>query len=388
MSRLVLLLGETPDAPVRWAAGDGAELSAAGTAPGVAGLTGRLPPHEHLTAILPGERAATRDLRLPVSERQTDGAARLALEDALAEPADTFALAWTPARDGDRLVTAAPRDWVTGWLTAMQDAGLDPDVLAVDHAALSAEGHDGVLLRERGRVVARVPGGGLTAEEGFALPLIERLAPDASLLSVRIGPSSAEIGSGSLVLADERALSAFYLASCVRAEPPSFRRGALAKRRKIGAEARGWRLAAGLMAACLCLWLATGAVLGFRHQLAADRLIAEAEAEFLEAFPGSRVLNLRRQAERRASAPGGSAFLPLSAALAGAMEETGETELTGLTYAPSGQLIAELRYRDFGELERLSDNLRARGLQVREGASPRRGDDGAYADQLTLEPSS
>ena len=385
MSRLVLLLGDAPDVPVRWASGDDAQLSAAGAAPSVAALAGRLPPHEHLTAILPGERAATRQLRLPVSERQADGAARLALEDALAEPTGGFALAWTPARDGDRLVTAAPREWVEAWLAALQAAGLDPDVLAVDHAALSAEGHDGVVLRERGRVVARLPGGGLTAEEGFALPLIERMARDASLLSVRIGPSGAEIGSESLVLADERALGAFYLASTTRAEPPSFRKGRLAKRRQIAADARGWRLAGALMAACLTLWFAGSVVVGLRHQGAADRLLAEAEAEYRAAFPQSRIIDLRRQAEQRARASGGSAFLPLSAALAGALEETNEAQLTGLTYTPAGQLVAELRYRDFGELERLTGNLRARGVAAAEGASPRRQEDGTFQDQLTLE---
>ena len=385
MTRLVLLLGDKPQAAVRWATGDGAELQAAGTAPGVAALAGRLPPHEALVAILPGERVATRRLRLPVSERQAHGAARLALEDALAEPADGFALAWTPAMDGDRLVSAAPRAWVADWLAAMLDAGIDPDILTVDHAALGAEGHDGVVLREQGRIVARLPGGGLTADEAFAMPLIERMAGDASLLSVRVGPSGAEIGSESLVLADERALSAFYLAASVRSDPPNFRRGPLAKRRKIGAGARSWRLAGGLMAACLTLWLATSLVSGLRHQAAAARIMAEAEAAYLQAFPGSRILNLRRQAQQRASAPSGSAFLPLSAALAGAIEETGEVALTGLTYTPSGRLVAELRYRDFGELERLADNLRARGVGVEEGTSPRRGDDGAYADQLTLE---
>ena len=384
MRRIVLLLGDAPDAPVRWAAGDGTALSAAGTAPSVSACANSLPPHDQLTAILPGERVATRVLRLPVSERQTDGAARLALEDALAEPSDGLTLAWTPAEDGERLVSAAPRAWIEDWLAAFAEAGLDPDVLAADHAALSAEGHDGVLLRERGRLVARVPGGGLTADDSFALPLVQRMAPDASLLSVRIGPSGAEIGSESLVLADERALSAFYLASISRREPPNFRRGKLAKRRKIGAEARGWRLTGALMAACLMLWLASGAIFGFRHQAAADRLLAEARSEYLEAFPGSRVLDLRRQAEQRAAAPGGSAFLPLSAALAGAIEETGEVALTGVTYAPTGELVAEVRYRDFGELERLTGNLRARGLAVREGSSPRRGDDGSYADRITL----
>ena len=385
MTRLVLLLGDTPDAPVRWAAGEGTELSAAATAPDLSELAGRLPPYDHLTAILPGERAATRVLRLPVPERQTMAAARLALEDVLAEPADGFALAWTPVRDGSRLVSAAPKAWLEGWLANLQAEGLDPDILTVDHAALSADGHDGVVLRERGRVVARVPGGGLTGADAFALPLIGRLADGASILSVRIGPSGAEIGSESLVLADERALSAFYLASASRTEPPSFRKGPLAKRRKLGEGARGWRLAGGLMAACLTLWLASGVVFGLRHQAAADALRAEAEAAYLAAFPDARIIDLRRQAESKASAPGGSAFLPLSAALAGALEETGQVSLAGLRYTPSGQLVAEVRYADFSELQRLTQNLAARGVAASEGASPRRADDGAYEDQLTLQ---
>lgn len=383
VTQIVVIAGRTPDAPVRWAAGEAGELSAAGTADGLADVVAELPDHDELTVILPGEAVSTRRLRLPVrGEARLLAAARLAFEDVLAEPAQGYDLAWTePDEDGARRVSAAPPGWLAGWRAALADAGLDPDLLTVDHAALHAEGYDGVVLRERGRIAASLPGGGLTGEEGFVAPLIPRLAPDASLLSVRIGPSGEAIGSESLVLADERALGAFYLAG-MEAEPPaSFARGR--RRRGAGlARLSAWRVPAALVAACLALWLAGDLAVGVKHARAADALEAEATETFRAAFPGRRVIDLRRQAEGMGEATGGARFLPLSAALASSLEAVGGVELTGMTY-DGASLTADIRYRDFAQLEALTARLRASGLTAREGQNPRREDD-AYVDRITL----
>ncbi|WP_031549646.1 type II secretion system protein GspL [Parvularcula oceani] len=384
---LVLLTGASPDEPVRWAVGEGTQLGAAGIAPNLFALPDPLPAHERLAVILPGDRVATRVLRLPVKgDRAMENAARLAMEDVLAEPAEDFHIAYgEPDAEGARRVSAVPRSWFEEWMAALSEAGLDPDTVSCDHAALSADGYDGVVLRERGRIVAMLPGGGFTASESFARPLIERLGQGASLLSVRIGPSGETIGSESLVLADERALSAFYLAGLGRMRPPSFRRGRFAKRRDIGGALRNWRLAGGLMAACLAVWFAGIFVQGARHGGAADALRAEAEATFTQAFPDARIVDLRRQAQQRAATgPGGSQFLGLSAALAEALEEAGSVELSGLTYTAEGRLVADVRYDGFSELERLTRALSARGVRAQEGQNPRL-ENGAYVDRLTLE---
>ena len=385
MTSCVLLVGQTPGRPVRWATARDGELTAAGVAASLAALE-PLPPHDHLTVVLPGEACATRRLRLPVPDRQAEGAARLALEDALAEPAETFDLAWTPAdADGHRLVTAVPRGFAADWLRHLGEAGLDPDALVIDHATLAAQGHDGVVLRERGRLVASLPEGGITADENFAAPLLPDLIGAASILSVRIGPGGDKLDTESLVLADERALGAFVLQGLAHHRPPNLRRGPLARRRKMGERLRSWRLAGGLMAACLGLWVITDVVEGLRYGRAADGLRAEAEAEFRAAFPEARVIDLRRQAARRAAAGPGGQFLPLAAALTQAMREAGgQVELTGLTYG-DGRLTAELRYRDFAALDALSRRLQGMGVRTREGANARRDEQGALVDQLVLE---
>ena len=384
-ARAVLLLGQTPSQPVRWAVAEGGALSAAGVAASLAALA-PLPPHDDLIAVLPGESCATRRLRLPVPERQAEGAARLALEDALAEPTDRFDLGLTPAdAEGTRLVTAAPRGLAADWLAALAEHDLDPDVLCADHAALFAQGHDAVVLRERGRLVAALPGGGLTADERFAGPLLPRLIGDASVLSVRIGPGSDKLDTESLVLADERALGAFVLQGLGHHAPPNLRRGALAKRRRVGDRLRSWRLAGGLMAACLALWVATDVIESVRYGRAADALRTEAEMRFQAAFPGTRIIDIERQAARRAAEGGGGQFLPLSAALTQAMSAGGgAVELTGLSYA-DGRLTAEVRYQDFAALDALTTRLRGLGVAAREGAGARRDESGALVDQLVLE---
>nr|WP_281373738.1 type II secretion system protein GspL [Parvularcula dongshanensis] len=380
------MMGRTPEAPLRWAVGSDGELGGAGLAQDLAALPDPLPAYDVLCVVLPGERVATRRLALPVrGERQLEAAARLAFEDVLAEPAAGFDLAWSePDPQGKRLVSAAPRDWLETWMAAL--APLDPDLVVVDHAALHADSYDGVVLRERGRIAACLPGGGFTGQEAFAGPLVRRLAGEASLLSVRIGPSGEQIGSESLVLADERALGAFYLTALGQETPPSFRRGRYQKRKeRVGVST--WKLAGSLIAACLALWLVGDLFYGLRYAGAASDLRQQAEVRFVEAYPGTRILDLERQARARAQAPGGSTFLPLTAALTAALEEAGSVELQGLTYAQGGALVADLRYSDFGELERLTEALRARGVRAQEGSSPRR-EDGAYVDRLTLEASS
>ena len=383
--RALLLLGQTPSRPVRWAVAQDGDLIAAGVAPSLA-ATEPLPPHDELVAVLPGEVCATRTLRLPVPERQVEAAARLAFEDLLAEPAETFDYAWSSAGpEGTRLVTAAPSGFAADWLSDLAEAGLDPDVLAVDHAALAAQGYEGVVLRERGRVIARLPGGGLTAPEDFARTLLPGLAEGASVLSVRIGPGGEKLDTESLVLADERALGAFVLQGLAQHRPPNLRRGPLARRRRVGEQLRGWRLAGGLMAACLALWVATDLLQAARYGGAARTLRENAESEFAAAFPDARIIDLRRQAARRAGGSAGGDFLPLSASLTEALRSTGEAvELSGLTY-DAGRLTADLRYRDYAQLEALTAALRARGLRAREGSNPRRDETGAYVDRLVVE---
>ena len=381
--RIVLLCGPTPEAPLRWAVGDDADLIAAGGAPSLSALPS-LPGHDELVVVLPGERVATRALPLPVPDRQVEGAAALAFADILAEPVDGFAYAWTPAEEGKRRVSAAPAAWLDGWLAALAEAGLDPDLVTADHAALAQDRYDGVVLHDNGRIVASLPGGGLTAAEAFAGPLIEHLAEDAALLSVRIGPSGEAIGSQSLVLADGRALGAFYLQSLAHRAPANFRRGARAKRRDWNGALKGWGPVGGLMAACLALWLAGDLVTGLRYDAAADRLSERATERFTEAYPGTRILDLERQARSRAGGGSGSVFLPLSAALAAALEDEPGVTLTGLSYDAGGRLVADISYTDFAAAEAVADLLRARGLDATEGSSPQREQDGSYTDRLVL----
>ena len=383
--RALLLVGQTPGRPVRWAVAQDGALSAAGVASSLGALE-TLPPHDELVAVLPGETCATRALRLPVPERQVEAAARLAFEDLLAEPAGGFDLAWSAAgADGLRLVTAAPRGLAEGWLADLAEVGLDPDILTVDHAVLAAQGHDGVVLRERGRVIAALPGGGLTVPEDFAASLLPAMTGDATVLSVRIGPGGEKLDTRSLVLADERALGAFVLQGLEQHRPPNLRRGPLARRRRVGDRLRGLRLAGGLMAACLALWVATDLLQAARYGGAARQLRQEAETEFAAAYPNARIIDLRRQAARRAGQSGGGDFLPLTASLTEALRSTGESvELSGLSY-DGERLTADLRYRDYAQLEALTAALRARGLTAREGSNPRRDETGAYVDRLVLE---
>jgi type II secretion system protein L len=383
--RLVLITGRDAEAPAAWASGDVGALEQAGTLPSATDGLDTLPAAEEVVVVLPGEQAAPRRLRLPVKgDRQLAAAAMLAFEDVLAEPAADFHFGWTPAdADGFRLVCAVPRRWLKAWLSVLSP--IEPAVVTIDHAALASPGAEGVLLHAGGRMVARLPAGGMTAEEDVAAPLIDAMAPGAALLSVRVGASGAAIGGDTLVLADNRALGAFYLSALSEAKPPNLRRGAFAPRRHYGGSLKRGRVAGGLLAAVIAIWLGGDLAQGIKAQRAAAALRAEAAEDFSAAFPDTRIVDLERQAERRAVSGGRSLFLPLSAVLLAALENNEGVDLSGLTYDDGGRLVADVRYRDFGALESLTRTIEARGIIAREGANPRRDETGAFVDRLTLE---
>lgn len=385
MSYGLLILPSDPDGSLRWAVGGGERLQAAGEGASLQEVPPEVRQAESLVVILPGEKAASRRLTLPVKgDRALNEAASLAFEDVLAEPVEGFHFAFGPlAADGTRMVSAVPVDWLTDWMARLAEVGLDPDLVTVDHLAITVEGQPCVMLREGARLVASLPAGGVTAAASLLEPLLGQMADGAKVLSVGVG---AQGERGDIALEDGRALSAFYLSGFEVQVPPSFRRGAFRKRRDWRGFAKSWQTAAALVAACFGLWLVNVVADGIRHDRAVAELTRQSTQVFTEAFPGTVVRDLRRQAAQRAAGGGGaSAFLPLSAALAETIEDSQTVQLTGLRFTLEGELIADLTFPDAAALEDLQAELAAKGVTAREGSQLRREENGDFSGQLYME---
>lgn len=389
MSYGIIIVPASEDAPLRWAVGDEGTLAGGGQVATAADLPEELLGQDDITLLLPGEHAATRRMRLPVrGERALTDAAALAFEDVLSDGVEGYHFAFGPLdADGTRMVSAMPTSVFSAHLNEFTDAGIEPDRVTLDHLALRVAGQDAIALFLDDRVIARLPDGGVSGDAHFLAPIVVQLAGAAKVMIVDGDRHGSDGQSADLTLADDRALGAFYLSGLGASEAPNFRRGPFAKQRDWMSLASGWRQAGYLMAACFTLWIADSAIDGVKHARAADRLYDDASAAFTQAFPGTPIRDLRRQAQQRQAVNGGSAFLPLSSALTEGLDGSVALRLTGLRYTDEGMLVADLRFPDAAALESLKAKLQDLGVRTREGGNLRREDNGDFAGQLFLEAS-
>lgn len=312
---------------------------------------------DQVVFALPGEVAVSRIFSLPMKrQRDLRRAADLALEDQLAATIADRQMAMGGEVEGRRLVTALPSSALRQALDAGVEAGLDPDVLTMDHALLPAPEADEVVVLDLGaREAVRLSDGAFTTERELADELLEGR--------------------------EKRVVS---LADVSISSVPNFRTGSFVKRRALP-DPKPFLLAASLALAAGAIFLISSLTQGLRYASAAGAMEREAEAAFAEAFPGTPVFDLERQMRSRAAGTTGaeSDFLPLTAILAEVLEGQDTTALSSLSYTPEGELTAELTFESFPDLEAVTTALSDRGVIAEEGSDARR-EDGAFVTRLFL----
>ncbi|GGY52741.1 type II secretion system protein GspL [Parvularcula lutaonensis] len=314
-------------------------------------------PRASVCLALPGEAALTRSLNLPMKNRRDiERAAGLMIDDQQAAPIEGRVIAFGPATDGKRLVTALPRRTIELGLTAAEEVGLDPDILTTDHALLPAISEGAAVLGLGERSAVRTEEGAFTAEAGFADAVLE-------------GQEIRRVG----------------LKDLDPAQAPNFRTGMFAKRRPMP-DLRPYLLAASLAVIAGAIFLIGSLTEGVRYASAAAEKRDAAETNFARAFPGTPVLDMERQVRNRRVTGPTSDFLPLTAVLAEVLEDQETTFLQSLTYSEDGQLTAELVFASFSDLELVTADLADRGVQIEEGADAR-SEDGAFVTRLFLRAS-
>ncbi|NNU17105.1 hypothetical protein HK107_12310 [Parvularcula sp. ZS-1/3] len=301
---------------------------------------------------LPGEAAMTRSLPLAMkSQRDVRRAASLAFDDQLAAPMDDRLLAFADEGEGRKLVSAIPADLLRDGLAAAEAAGIEPDVITVDHALLPSNENGSSILALGDRAAVRTPEGAFTSEADFASGLAAEARP-VSLADLSVDGA------------------------------PNFREGRFARRRQLP-NLRPYLMAASLLLVAGAVFLLGSFLEGVRYSRAATVERQAAEQNFARAFPGTPILDMERQIRSRENSRQGSDFLPLSAILADALATQESTALSSLTYSSEGELTAELTFASFPDLEALKGILEARGVAAEEG-SETRSEDGVLTTRLFL----
>lgn len=381
---LILLLGQSPDAPLRWAfTGDGAILEA-DIAPNLADLAplAARAGDARVLAVLPGEQAAMRVMAAPPrAQSKFRAAAAFLLEDELAENLDTLHVATARHAAGAGLALAVKKTVMDDWREAFAETGIAPDHMAPDFALLPLEPSRAALVCEGDRLF------GVFGLQGFAIerPLADALAVmiadedaveavtafgDADTERVEYLDKPVEWRGG----ADDASMFRLYAGAVQTGAAPNLLQGAYRKRHDWRAAVGPWRRAAVLAAACLVAVVAGVVADGVRADRLAGRLNGEALALHQAAFPDEASVAPRDHARRvLASGRESAQFLPLSTHFAETLEQHDAIQVDRIRYnAARGEFSINLRFADINELESLKQALAARGVSTSEAGGVRR----------------
>ena len=395
---VILILGPTPDAPLKWASWGAEGVADAGEASNASALgdiAGRLTAARRVVAILPGEDVAMRSIPSPPrNAAKFRAAATFLLEDELAESLEHLHVV-TQATDDRGVALAVKKSVMDAWLEAFAEAGIAPDIVTADFALLPGALSKSVFLIEANRAVGAVAGAGFAAERPFADGLVASLIKDAAADHVVIYSDAEDEPTdiaGKTVewrsVADPNALFELFSSGIDQQSAPNFLQGVYRKRRDWRLALGGWRRAGMLAAACLAAVTVTLLADGLRSSRIASGFDKMAQTVHDSAFPEAAgrdpLAHARTVLSTQSSAP---AFLALATTVADAVDATEDIQVDRIRFnASRAEFSVNLRFGDINDLEALKGALRARGVVTRETGDVRRSG-GTYLGELQVSQS-
>lgn len=392
---LILILGQSPADPVRWAFMTNGVIEKVDIAQSVAGLAdiSSRAASGHVVAVLPGEQAAMRSMAAPPrAAAKFRAAAAYLLEDELAESLENLHIAVVRRDDGAGMTLAVKKAVMENWTDAFVEAELSPELITADFALLPTRADRTVLVYEPARIVGAVGLQGFAAERPMADGLIKQLiASEACEEVIAYGdannerpdiPGPAIDWRGGV---DDASLFHLYAEGASSAGVPNLRQGDYRKRRDWGAVAGIWRRAAVLAAASILLLAGVAIADGARLSRLAARLNQETASLHQTAFPGHINVDPRSHARTiLASQSSAPAFLFVATRFAESLEENGQIQVDRIRYnAARGEFSISLRFSNINELENLKQELAGRGVVAAEAGGVRRSG-GLYVGELKV----
>lgn len=353
---LVLVAGETPDAPIAWARVQSGAIVARGQAEAGSVLPSA---NGDCILVLPGFEAQLRLLDTPArSAAQARAAAAYLFRGAIATAeSDTLFAAGVPvAEGGPRLAAAMSRVRLAAWLKRCTEARVTPTSIYLDCAIWPAI--DGVVdivrLGER-TIVAAGSRGGFTIDSGLAPALIESWLsqPGAAVSEIRLSGWRPD-QLPAFVLAEAARLTSLDLpdpvaalalaASRAQAHAPDLAQSGAGRAANTRSPLVPWLLAAGLAVAASLLQIGVTVLDAQRDADAAESALAAAEKEFLAARPDvKRITNLRAQvtaALNSARRPTSNPILTVSPAIADVLAAHPAVQLDEIRHETPGQSVS------------------------------------------------
>ncbi len=406
-ANLYLLLGDTPDAPLRWLrVNDAGSLLANGIKQNFSAFaqTNIFTGEERLVALLPGELAALRLLPSPPRSRtQFLSAARYLLEDSVAEDIDNLHVAIaTRNKVGTQsaqagLCLAVSKSLMEHWHRVFLEEGIFPSLMSVDFLGLPYSNdtsdhlelslfvhHDGLL--------ANGSSGGLAMDletaEIVIDDIIEEWSPDH--INLYADKNAISLNDETRVMhhpeANLSTLAALLHQGTVVANAiPNLLTGAFGRKINWRTEIAPWRGIA--IAACFCAVAAFGAwaLDGIRADRSANRYTDIARDIHQNAFPEVRnvdpVQHARQVLSTQVSDIG---FLSIWLGFASAIEQHEGVQVDGFFFAGSGSdMRVTINVESQDSLNAFKATLEESGISAQEGRM-NRNTNGQFAGELTV----
>lgn len=389
----LLLLGPSPDQPLRWGAFGGGRLVEGGwveDAAALSSLTAKAQAAERVVALLPGEQVACRVFpAAPRSASKLQAAAKYLMEDELGEPAEALRIGVAAERAAP-IAFAVRAAIFEAWLDAFAAAGIDADVLSADYLALPSDAENAMVIVERGRVIAAFAGLGAGMErEMFAALATQLFADPAARISLAGDGSLGKIFPETAVVDwlgetdDARLLSIFGDALSASA-PPNFLQTRMLNRKAIAATIAPWRRA-GLIAASLAGVLLLGVIAdGVRDVRQADRWTRAAAALHRDYFPENAAADPVAFARRRLDqGGGGQSFLWLASRFSDVIEGNDAVQIDRIRFnAARGEFVVSIRSKTDTAIESFKSTLAAAGVATQDSGGYRSAG-GVWTGELT-----
>lgn len=356
---LVIALPAMPGDPVLWGLfADGLTASGRALADVPADRA------DQVWAVVPGGDVLMRRVEIPArSDAQARAALPYLLEDDVAVELDGLHFAMGPAGgDGRRPVAVVSKTKMDTWTGLLAETGLKADRLIADFEAVAGPDDGRVLVDLGARVIAGGEAGGFSVETDLA---------------ARILGGRDEIEADALRVTDRELLGLYYEGLADRA-PVNLLQGAYTPRPPLKETLSAWRIAAALALLVVIGAAAQSVLQTWKYQEGAEAYRAQADQVFREAFPEvKRVVNPRAQlrselAALRATRADG--FFRLSQTLFDGIETMEGVRVEALRFdAERGEIVADLSYGSFDDVERLRMAVAEQGARLEEGGSRQQG---------------
>jgi len=374
--QLIIRVGSVPQEPLWWLVWSSqGEVIASGMlqhSEELATLAARLGTHRPVILLLPASDVVLKELPLPAKPtRQLMQALPYMLEEEQAEDIEQLLVVPGKVRQQDeqyiQQLAVFRRQLLEQWLERLQAVGFAP-VQALPDALLLPDRTQPVAIQLGSQWLLKTADWQVSSVDDSWWPDYLQLAALPELLHYSPWPASAAMQPRQEAPAE---LPLALLAQQLSSQPFNLLQGSYAPKRPANKYWQQWKLTVGLAAACLLVYLAQLGMASWQlsQQAAADRLAAQ--QLYKQQFPQERIVNLRKQVERKLAAGknSGQGLLPLLAGIEPALGGSEPVRLNNLKYESRK---AELRFlataSSFQRFEQLKADLLKQGYQVEQGA--------------------